>query len=152
MVWIIKLCGMVLLLTASTAIGYLRAFLLERRARKLQEFEKCITELKERIYFDGGEISRLLKSTFGGKDLIEVHNDRVKLCNCGITVEDAAVLEEYFAKLGAGEGENECARAKLYLTLLEKQRKEAEQKVAELSRLYRILGFSAGIFGLIFFL
>ena len=98
----------------------------------------------------GGEIERLVTESF--------ENGLIK-ADGGFSVDgrwldknDVALVYEYLVDIGMTDSESEYNRTELYIKLLSKNRDEAEEKCAELCRVYNAAGLLGGIFICIFFL
>ena len=97
-----------------------------------------------------GEIERIVTESF--------ENGLIK-ADGGFTVDgrwldkkDVSLIHEYLTDIGMTDSDSEYNRTELYIKLLSKNRDEAEEKCAELCRVYNAAGLLGGIFICIFFL
>ena len=145
MIWFLKAPGLLLLLCASTAAGFMLARRLTLRAEKLRFAGMAMCTLKDKIRLDGGELPRLAAESFDGYGLIEITGDRIAVTQAGLEPGDAALLAEYFDSAGMADIDAECDRAALYITLIDRRHTAAEKKAGELCRLWRTAGFLGGV-------
>ena len=150
--FIIKLMGIVILLTSMTAYGFYMASSAMTVTKRILEYITCITELRDRISYNGGELLSIVKSAFGELPIIVIKNGRVYTTDCGIGERERKIIDDYFTKLGTTERQGEINRAELCITLLKERYNSLAKENAEKAKLYRILGVSAGIFVSIIFI
>ena len=148
--WLFKLFGSLMVIAASCAAGYMKSYELRQRGRRLTELCRGLSSLKERMRMGCGEIERLVTESF--------ENGIIK-ANGGFTVDgrwldkkDVSLIHEYLTDIGMTDSDSEYNRSELYIKLLSKNRDEAEEKCAELCRVYNAAGLLGGIFICIFFL
>lgn len=143
---LVKTVGLVMIISASTLLGFLKARELINREKTLFKIYLCLTDLRERIRLDGGELNRLLRQSFAGTDFTEGGIPKIK----GLSADDIKLLEEYIQSAGMADTLAECDRAQLYAEIFLKRREAAKNQADRLCRLYRTLGFMCGIFICIF--
>ena len=151
MAWLFKCVGLITIFCASSLAGFLKAFALKKRQKKLCGIYRSMSDLRERIRMGMGETERLVALCFG-EDTVSLSGGKAVINTMYLETADAAVLEEFFCDLGMTDSESECERIGLYMSITEKKCGEAEQKCGELCRLYSTLGVLCGIFICIFFL
>lgn len=152
MILIIKLMGTLTLLVSMSAYGFYMASKVEVATKRILEYIACITELRDRISYNGGELLNIVKSAFGDLPIIIFENGRVHTADCGIGERERKIIDDFFIKLGTTERQGEINRAELCITLLKERHKHLAEENAQKAKLYRILGVSAGIFGSIIFI
>ena len=143
---IFKITGAIFIMLSCTYFGFSAAIKLRQREKSLLEFEGYIRELKNRIIYDGSEVSYLLSVIFP-PDMLTFSNKGIDITDNRLNAEDKRILEEYFLKLGTTESESEADRAALCIEQLKVQQKKAAEDCRQKSNLYRTLGLCCGIFG-----
>ncbi len=140
----LKIIGIIGIITASTLLGFFFALKLKTRQTRLSNLCSFIEEIEMRIR-SGAELKKIF--ALSGKN--------VGICDDGYTVkispenlfkEDISILEEFFSGLGLGDTESQIKRCQVYLSLLKKQEESAAELVNSKSGLYSKLGFFAGLF------
>lgn len=148
----IKFGGFLLILTASTLIGFCKSLSLSERVERLKRICVSFLSLEQRIRLDGGEIDRLLKESFSGCDTLSFSEGKIVVNDSGILREDAALMYEYLAAAGMADTTAECGRAELYRSFFEERYSQADKKKKELSKLYQTVGFLGGVLVIILLL
>ena len=149
---IIKILGIAILFFTATALGFFAAFKGECELKNLNFFIARITELRDRILYDGSEKELLLNKVFDGSELFEIKNGKVMVLDSVVCHDDKKILDEFFLLLGTTERHSEVNRAELCLTRLKESSKRLSVQTHEKARLYRILGVCGGILGCILFI
>ncbi len=137
----LKLIGFVFIITASSAIGFLKSRELKERPQKLLFLYKGVCELKERIKLSGGELERLKEECFS-----------TPIDYSGLYKSDSEILDKLFCEIGLLNRESAYNRCELSAALLKQKYNEAQSRYSELSKLYKSIGVLSGIFICIFFL
>ncbi len=143
-----KITGLALVLSVSTAIGFLRAAALKTREKRLFGLYLCMCDLKERIRLENDELRDVLKKSFNGQ--VSETDGGFKISANGILPEDEKLINEYLSSAGMSDPDAEYERAQLYASLVKKQHFAAAANSAQLCKLYKTIGFMAGIFICIF--
>lgn len=125
-----------MVICATYLFGILKSNRLKLRFKKLQNIQKSIVSLKEKIRTNTGEIPQLLNSSFG----------QFPIDYRFLTEGDIEILNEFFENIGMSDTKTEYQRCELYITLLSPKIKEAENEVKELGKLYKNIGLFVGIF------
>ena len=141
---IFKIAGILALCFSATALGFYAAARAELCLKNLNLFISHITELRDRILYEGSEIYELIKRIFENSELITLKDEKILVNNCGIKADDKKTLEDFFQRLGSTERQGEINRAELCLTLLKESREKLVLETKEKSKLYRILGVCGG--------
>lgn len=137
----LKLCGMVLLFSASFLFGVFKAGECNKRVKMLGETVAGLSRLRDRVMYGGGEREKLFKACFPNKDF---------LYDSSFNEEDKRLLKEFFSAFGSGGTESECERITLYEQIFTKRRNDAENYAARTCKLWKTVGFCAGLAGCIF--
>ncbi len=140
MTLLFKTIGFVLIISASSFIGFLKSNELLLRYKRLCEIEKNIAELKSRIRLHSGELERLLLSSFGEYPISYAY----------LKKEDIEILEDFFENLGKADTKTECEKCELYIKLINDKIKAANAHYQEVGKLYKNIGIFSGIFICIF--
>ena len=133
---IFKIFGFFMIISTTYLFGFFKANGLKNRQKKLQNIQKGIISLKEKIRANAGEIPELLTSSFGIFPIDYAH----------LLKGDVEILEEFFKGVGMGDTKAEYERCELYITLLNPKIEEAKTEVLELGKLYKNIGLFVGIF------
>lgn len=142
---LIKLLGVLLLVFAGGAYGFLAASLLEKRATALREIHSKTNALKERIRGDFGELPALLNLCYKDCPHLEIKGARVRVLAGILRAEDIELLEEFFAELGALDKEGEYSRICVFQSILNAQYEKARREATQKSRLIKTAGISVGL-------
>ena len=142
MTLLFKISGFILIIFTTFSIGFLKSSELGSRYKKLESIQKGIGELKERIRMGGGEIDRLLNSSF--------HEYPIDY-SC-LEKGDIEILNDFFSNVGLSDTKAEYERCEVYINLLKNKIEEANAKYHETARLYKSIGLLSGIFICIFLL
>lgn len=138
---IFKLLGLLLIITVSAAIGFIKSSQLHLRCKKLNMFKKSILEFKERLRLSYGELDRIKGKCF--KSPIDYS---------GLYSSDCEIIESMFREIASLDRESAYNRCLLAAELLNKQIDDAESQYKELGKLYKSIGVLGGIFICILFL
>lgn len=148
---LLKILGLLTVFSISSILGFMKSSALSKRSQKLYGFSKGMSTLAERIRMGSGEINELLKISFDSEQIglgingISVNEDYLK-------TDDVSLIKEFFEELGMNNIDSEYERTASYKTLIEIQRKSAEDDCNNLCRLYKTLGVLIGVFICIFLL
>ena len=142
MTLLFKISGFILIIFTTFSIGFLKSSELGSRYKKLESIQKGIGELKERIRMGGGEIDRLLNSSFHEYPIDYSHLEK----------DDVEILNDFFSNVGLSDTKAEYERCEVYINLLKNKIEEANAKYHETARLYKSIGLLSGVFLCIFFI
>lgn len=146
---LIKITGLLLVLSVSSAVGFMRAAAVKTREKRLFELYLCMCDLKERIRLENGELKEVLKKSFGEK-VTETESGFFVISVNGILGEDEKVINGYLSSAGMSDPDAEYERAELYASLVKNLHSAAAADSAQLCKLYKTLGFMTGLFICIF--
>jgi len=150
-IWIIKFLGVIILLVSVAGYGFYKAAKAELAAKRVLQYVSCITELRDRIFYDGSEVVTLVKAAFGELPLVVIEDGRIHTADCGIADSERKIIEDFFNRLGTTERQGEVSRAELCLSLLKEKNKIISEETVKKAKLYRILGICGGLFLAIIF-
>lgn len=140
--WLFKILGFCAVIIATSTIGILKSQQLKLRYKKLCDFQNGLTELKEHIRLNSGELDRILKQSFTIDYTDFSHLEK----------EETEILQEFFTKCGMSDSVAEAKRCELYANLLNPKITQAKDNYLTLGKLYRNIGILSGIFICIFFI
>ena len=146
-----KIIGLFILFISSCFLGFLKSYNLKMRAEKLKALCLSFEMLASRIKAEKTELERAVAVSFP-KETVYIKENRAIINPDLLEKEDISLIEEFFESFGRRDINSEYNRVQLFASLLQKQRKEAEEKKEKLSKLYNSLGVLFGIFICIFFL
>ena len=137
-----KIIGLSFLLLCCTAFGFLKANTLKCRLEALKIIKNGFLTLKERLRLHGGDKNRLITDCFGNVN---------KLLQ-SLTDEDKKLWYEFISQFGSGDTQSEYDRCLAFIGLFDNKIIDLLRETAEQQKLYKSLGFFAGLFLCIFFL
>lgn len=140
-----KPVGLALIVFSSTLFGFFQSYKLKYRLRFLRNFNRSLSELKERIRFCNDEISELIECCFE-ENMICDEKGKKYVENRMLKTGDLCLINDFLEGLGMNERSSECERIELYISLLEKNVQSAETDWQNLSKLYKTSGFLCGLF------
>ena len=165
----IKIIGILMTISSSTAIGVYFSTLLKERISELKELKKNILLLQGDIRFGNTPLPEAIEaianrhqgdfkkffgqiadelSELGGITFYEVWKNAVDQCltHTSLSKKDKLNLSKLGENLGHLDKQMQINHIDLYLNQLEEEIGEASDNLKEKSRLYNILGVMCGIF------
>lgn len=165
---LIRVLGIVVVLLASCGLGFRMSYELIYRIEDLQQIKRVVTMLRGEIKYANAPLTEALFSIASRvpapwKDLLKEMTESMESCDgdtfasifqttqkkyldrTSLLPKDLKRLADFGANLGYLDKEMQLSSIDLYLEELEGQMKEAEEKVAKNSRLYRIMGMAVGV-------
>lgn len=149
---ILKMLGFMLTLISSLLFGFNKVSNLKARRDALAELCRDMEVLKDNLGFGLKELPRLLRECFHSCGFLEITGDYVNITGDSLSKEDKKIINEFFLEAGRLDGDRECERARLYIGLLNKQLRDAEEKLLNEGKLWKTLSLCIGIGGGILFL
>lgn len=143
----LKVFGLLLLMTVSTGVGIYFSKMLIKRKKRLGEMLLFVTSAAEWIR-SGTEVGEII-SKEGAKAGVFEDEIGIKTDFDGFAKRDTEIIRDFFSAFGMGDTESQVKRCKTYAGLLELQLAEAERQVKQKSGLYGKMGFLAGLFAVI---
>lgn len=140
----IKLCGVVIIVAASTFIGFCKSRALTSRSKKLTLLLDGINNLYENIEQGGCELDKAVKSSFEKCDFLSFKNGKC-ICEDNDLTNDKAYIEEFFQSLGFSVKKAECERINAFVIKLKNHIKDAENDVAQKCKVYQAMGICVGL-------
>lgn len=155
----IKILGCILLVAATTLIGFKKSQRLYKRRNILNDFLVFLDALATNIRYSTDELSVILsksEDSFGRavynsyKEINGSFFERWKKSVADISGgyslkhEDKQLLCSFGEKLGITDVEGQLKHIELYRGLAEAHLEDSRKDIAEKSKLYRIMGFFAG--------
>ena len=134
---------MLIFLVCGTA-GYIKAAAVLKRKHSLATVCRCLTDMKNRLRYEGNERLRLISEAFSGSGLLEISNGEIIILPCGLSENDCSVLYNLFDSFGSGDLNSEIERIELFLSVFEQKRQDADTNASQQVKLYRTLGICAG--------
>ncbi len=146
MPFLIKISGLVFIVSATTLFGIELSLRLRRRVGAINWYIKAVSEIGEKIRYTSAELAPIIGSIYDHQKYLIVDEPfSVSLRETGLDDADKQIVNEFFSGLGSGDTEEEIKRCSLYKRTLEKQLTFAEKAAAEKSRVYKMLGFFGGL-------
>lgn len=139
---VLKLLGIVLIISVCAAFGFIKSNKLKRRYKKLLCFKDSVSMLKDRIRLSGGELERIIKESFSE---YPVNYDYLEKS-------DSEILENLFSEIALSDKESAYNKCQLAYELLNQKYLEALNRYGELGKLYKSIGILGGVFLSILFL
>lgn len=153
----IKLVGMIAVISCCGALGVRRSSELRRRLRELRLLEQSLFDISAALEYgcsSTAEIVRMLRS--GGRLSFFAELDHMDLKGSveqseefvclAVTSEEKQIVIDVFSALGTSDLETQLAMIEFNKRRLEAAAKECERECSNKCRLYNSLGFLGGIF------
>ncbi len=163
----LKFLGCIMILAASTGIGFIYSAKFKKRTRQLEELQRCIYQLQNEIVYTHTPLPEAIedvskKSVYPVKEIFEevscllfdnkvnnVHeafrnvlNRRKDILN--LKRDDMNILLDFSKTLGESDIEGQQRIFHLTLENLKKRIKDSEILMSKNVKMYRYLGFSLG--------
>ncbi|MEE0957112.1 MAG: stage III sporulation protein AB [Ruminococcus sp.] len=155
---LLKLCGCIAFTLAGLTAGLLRSKSLYARRQFLRSFMVFLQTLATMLRYRAEDIFTLVQSASKSASLQsaqpEEHLDFAQWWlrqteamqpPNALQNSDKELLSAFGSQLGASDTEGQLRHIELYQTLFAKQLKQAEETLAQKSRLYRTLGLFGGL-------
>ncbi len=139
----LKILGILLLMSVSAAFGFLKANKLRLRQKRLSAIYTFIIETAERIKI-GEEMEKIIE-TLGASAGIHKKGYNIYLSEEGLSALDISLAKEFVSSLGMGNKEYEIKRCENYSLLFKKTLSAAETENKEKASVYRKLGIFTGV-------
>ena len=146
----LKIVGLILIITASTLFGFFWSVKLKNRQLRLLKLCTFLEELEIQIK-SGAELKNILLAS-GGEVGIYIEDFGVKVSPEHLLPKDIKLLEDFFSGLGMGDTESQIKRCSVYGLMLKNLEKSAAEQVNLKANLYQKLGFFAGLFVAVMFI
>ena len=140
----LKLIGILMLVSVSTLYGLRASANLKIRKNKLGQYIKLIGEIEDKIRQKKG-LYEIFSSEFAVR-LTKYENFSVRFQRDGLNDSDTEILKEFFSLVGFGDIKSQIELCRTYGELLGKKEKEAEHETAQKAKLYSLLGLFCGLF------
>ncbi len=150
--FILKISGFMLTVISALFFGFYKVSRLRLRRDALTELCRGMEVLKDNLAFGLKELPRLFDECFHSCGFLEIVGGYVNLTDDSLTKEDIKIINEFFSGAGRLDGERECERTQLYIGLVEKQLRDAEDNLLNEGKLWKTLSLCIGIGGGILFL
>ncbi len=144
-----KISGLLILFLICVFMGFLKAYMLKIRVTDLEEIHKGLSEILQRLRYEGTHRNRLVNDSFSHTNILKIQEDKPVFCDSALEEEDKKIFMEFYESLGTGDFGAESDRVRLYMSLFEGRLKEANKKYGELGRLYKTIGVCIGAAGFI---
>lgn len=148
------------LVICTTLIGNWFAVRLSTRTASLCRILESIRKIKMYISFGGYDVERVVSLGFEGATGFESFSDfsvaDSTFCNMwnncvdkipsstALSNDDRVLLKRFSEGLGVSDLDGQMANCELYIEIFSEKLKESKESENKKSRLYRVLGFSAG--------
>ncbi len=132
--WQLKLIGSAFIVLCLTSVGVVAAGRLKERCKILEEAQNFIYKTADKIRSSESEIFEIINQTLPK----EINKELLK-------AGEKAVLEEFIKGAGMGDFITEEKRCNLYLNKMKELKSAAIKEKNEKSKLYCVVGFSAGL-------
>lgn len=144
--FLIKCFGIVFIIASTSLLGVYSGFKLKSRADALSWYVSAVCEIRDKVRATSAEIPKIVDGLYGGDKFFTVSTPfKVRLKKGALTERDEKLLNEFFGGFGMGDTASQISRCDMYINLLQKEYEQAAKEYAEKSRLYKQLGFFAGL-------
>lgn len=165
---LIRICGIIVVMLACCGLGFRMSYELVYRIEDLQQIKRVMVMLRGEIKYASTPLTEALFSIStkvpspwreflqemtkkmeecGGKTLTAIFQTMMEkhLAKTSLQQKDISQFAEFGANLGYLDKEMQLNSIDLYMEGLDRQIKEAEEKVEKRGRLYRYLGMAVGV-------
>jgi stage III sporulation protein AB len=166
---LLKILGVILVITASSAIGFYFSSLAKARVEDLKELRKCIYILKGDIRYSATPLPEAIQmvalkiesnlspffqkiadelNKLEGRTLSSIWTSSVntQLDRCCLNKKDKMYLIQFGESMGYLDKDTQINTIDLYISQLDTEIDEMITSVKEKTRLYNLLGIMGGIF------
>ena len=156
-----KLIGIAVILAACVMAGYSESRKLSLRAEQLEKFIQFITNAKTEIRYSAMPVHQIVEKHSEGMRLLSKCAEycgtglefpaawkrgvQEGTAGLGLKKEDLKVMREFGEGLGATDLDGQLAHCELYLQMVSSRLEDAKKEKATKSKLYLMLGVSAGL-------
>ena len=142
-----KLILSVILSLSALFIGQSMSSKLYRRRETISLFIRNLHTAITKLKYDNSTIYELFDDFTFDRDqpFLPQWYDLLSGYKAVLRKKDIALLSEFAQSLGSSDRESQIKHLNLYITLLERQLQDAQNDIDKKARLYRVLGFSAGV-------
>lgn len=155
-----KIIGCIMIVFSSTMAGFSKSQKLYNRRDFLNSFLMFLNFMSTSIRYNASDIEILISMCSG--DFAEVISNAVSENNFSLpkkwinginsipksyslTYRDKQMMFDFGEKLGTTDVEGQIKHIEMYVQLAENQKQNAEKEIADKSKIYKALGFFAGI-------
>ena len=144
-----KIIGLITVFSVCCLMGFYKSLGLKNDAEAIGSLVTSCNSLADRLRAERREIAELVKACFK-EEYVEYSGGRFYASRKTVGEAEAKILDEMFSGIGMMDCESEERRIKAYGKRLEENYRRSVQKNTELSRLYKTLGVSSGLFLVLF--
>lgn len=144
-----KIVGLITVFLVCCLFGFYKSLGLKSGTELTGRLVSSCNTLADRLCTDRREIAELVRFCFKD-DWVTCKDGRFYASRKTVGEAEAEILDEMFSAIGMMDCESEYRRIKAYSQRLEEIYKRSLQKNAELGKLYKTLGISAGLFLVLF--
>ena len=144
--FLIKGLGSVFIVASTTLLGVYSSVELKNRREALSWYVGAVSEIREKVRATSAELCKILTGLYGSEKYFTVEAPfKVRIKKGALKERDEKIINEFFGGFGMGDTDSQIARCDMYLALLQKNYEEAAREFGEKSKLYKQLGFFAGL-------
>ena len=155
----VKIIGCVLLVIATTLVGFIKSHKLYSRRDTLLSFGVFLNSLSTNIRYNSSDIVSLVSMCNDDFSRMIVNNlsdvnvafserwnnavDKLPI-SCSLNQKDKEIMHSFGEKLGVTDVEGQIKHIELYQQIALGQVENADKEISDKSKLYRTMGFFAG--------
>ena len=144
--WIIKFLGVALLSLAGFLAGVLSVKKLKSRVAALEWFAGAVNDIGVRMNTTAAPISDIILTLYGKDEYLTLEKPfSVTAKTENLTPREAGAVKEFFGGVGLGELTSQVKRCEAYAAVFKEYSGRAYAEYYEKARLYKTLGFFAGL-------
>lgn len=132
------------MVTSSSVIGFLKSRSLVERHKKLLLLSDAVNTFYNYIEQGGFELDFLIKNAFSKCNFLTFGRNEI-LCNDSDLKKDKSLIEEFFVRLGNSTKKVECDHINYFILKLKTVLVDAQNDVAQKSKVYQTLGVCVGL-------
>ena len=141
----VKLAGVLLVVLSCSLAGFFKSRCILLRVKKLSLFCDGTDLLFEYIQQGNCELKTALKTAFIKCEFINFEKTEANCCDNDLIAEDKQLINDFLHSLGYSSKKAECDRIKSFSSLMQKRLKQAENDMAQKSKIYQTFGICIGL-------
>ena len=147
----VRLILAVVIVIASSCVGWSLSARLTKRYTTLQDYELTLERALTRLNCTADRLCVVFSDNpmgycfVGSRGFDEQWKELASRYQSILTAEDMTMLCAFAGVLGEGDIEAQLSAVRMYLSLIQDHKKQAQAELEQKSKLYRTLAFSAGM-------
>ena len=141
----IKIFGLILLVSSCSFFGFSKSFSVRARAKKLSLFCDGLALLYEYIEQGNFELEAAIKNAFSSCDFIAFKSLKPYCKDRDLSTEDKEIINSFFKSIGHSAKKAECDRVAHCRAVIKKRADAAISDTERICKLYQTFGICIGL-------